>query len=237
MLCTVIGPQRSGTNYLETLLRNNFENVRIQNQDSNHIWKHRVDPKDVKDKLNEKHKYFLIHKNPYKWIESLMKYNADLEKRQGGKAGEYEEKYKNKQDGDIIVEDRRKKKTNVGGALRLYNDLYHNWIDTDLVEVVVVRYEDLLIPQKRDKILQSMVDDHGFKKKRAKGGWDIPNKVGQSDKWDEDKTKQYLDLQHFNKLNQEHLDLVNKYVDAKLMEKFRYPIVRQKGWDINKRKK
>ena len=236
MRVVVLGPQRSGTNYIESLLKNNFEEINVQNQDSKYIWKHRAFPQDVKDKLTKDVKHFVVHKNPYKWVESIMRYNADLEKRFGGTAGQYSDKYKDQQPGDIIVKDKRNKQTNIGGACRLYNDFYNGWIGNEFVDIILVRYEDLLIKSSREQWLQMLVDNHKFKA-RPKGGWNNPDKVGQSDKWNDKRTENYLNLQNFAKLDQAHLDLINKYIEKKWFDQFKYPIVTTKGWNIDQRKR
>lgn len=235
MHATIFGPQRSGTNFLESLLKDNFEDVKIRNQDSNYVWKHCAYPEKFKGKLTDNDSInIVIHKNPYKWLESLMRYNADLDNRYGGKREEYKDLYKVVQEGDITVQDKRGKNTNLGGACRLYNDFYHNWENFKGVDVMWVRYEDLLVEESRARILQQIQNKYKLRKK--KGGWAVPKKVGQSDQWTDQRQQDYLNMSNFDKLEQRHIDLVNKYIDNKLLEKFNYPIISEKGWNINKRR-
>jgi hypothetical protein len=227
MFATVFGPQRSGTNYIESLLKENFDNIRVRNHDSNYVWKHCAYPQKFDNKLtSENNINIVVYKNPYKWIESLIKYNGDLENKFGGKKEEYADKYKTLQEGDVIIKDGRNKNTNVGGACRLYNDFYTNWYDYDKIDIMFVRYEDLLEDDKRAQFLEQIHSKYRLKRKG--GGWVNPRKVGQSDPWTPEKSQVYLQMDKFNVINQVHIDLVNKYIDNKWFEKFKYPLIIKK---------
>jgi hypothetical protein len=66
----VFGIHRSGTNYLMNLLNRNFGKIHEKNTNNNYQprWKHSV----VVDEL-EDYPVFVIYKNVYTWVESILK--------------------------------------------------------------------------------------------------------------------------------------------------------------------
>ena len=80
---TVYAPQRSGTNYLETLIASNFLDAgNCLITDDSYAWKHTTDIKTVIKKYhsNEMHNHIhiLTSKSPYKWIESIKRNPVDI---------------------------------------------------------------------------------------------------------------------------------------------------------------
>ena len=69
----IFGIHRSGTNYLMNLLNRNFGKIHEKNTNNNYQprWKHSV----VVDEL-EDYPVFVIYKNVYTWVESILKRKA-----------------------------------------------------------------------------------------------------------------------------------------------------------------
>lgn len=223
---TVIGMQRSGTNYLEQTLRDNFK-VEILNQEQKYLWKHHAYPNENKHRLREDHAHILMYKNPYKWIESLKKYNADLEKAVGCRP---EHKFANnglsgghQNENDIIIQDKRGRKTNINRALTVYKLMYENWKKQDLVKLYVVKYEDLLT-DKRKSILTEIQTYFGLSKVEGWSEWKNPKKVGQSDNWTEALTKKYLDMTETS-LASEEIKLINSILGEEWISSLGYTII------------
>jgi len=70
----IFGIHRSGTNYLMNLLNRNFGKIHEKNTNNNYQprWKHSV----VVDEL-EDYPVFVIYKNVYTWVESILKRKCD----------------------------------------------------------------------------------------------------------------------------------------------------------------
>ncbi|MAG32238.1 MAG: hypothetical protein CL908_15250 [Deltaproteobacteria bacterium] len=220
-----IGIQRSGTNYLESLIQENFEGMTSKSRDETYIWKHRCRPEDVEHKLDPTKLHLLIYKNPYKWAESIMRFNADLERRVGGDDYQYADLYSEKRRGDVIVRDRKGRRTNLGGGIRLWSDLLGNWLSTRLIEVIPVKYEELLIGSSRERVLAEIGLARGLARKDA-GAWVNPSKVGQSERWDEAKSRHNLDQTRISLLSQRQIDVINRNLDRELMDRLGYEIIR-----------
>ena len=71
----IFGIHRSGTNYLMSLLNSNFGKIHEKNINNNYqpLWKHSV----VVDSNIGDYPTFVIYKNPYTWVESIIKRKQD----------------------------------------------------------------------------------------------------------------------------------------------------------------
>ena len=77
----IFGIQRSGTNYLEQLINTFSGVVATPGVPERGYWKHSAYP--APRFMPQQDIYFLVIKNPFKWLESLHRYNADLSIRSG----------------------------------------------------------------------------------------------------------------------------------------------------------
>ena len=163
----VFGLHRSGTNYLTSLLNVNFKKIIQVNSDGNYtpLWKHSV----VVDSTIGDYPTFVVYKNPYTWVESIIKrrqndgHNIML-------ASKYLPHYVDenryiKTDSDLSYYDG---KISFERLLNIYRQFHENWILNFPKQnnLFVISYEDLLIKEKRDKILDII---------GKKFNWDSPN--------------------------------------------------------------
>jgi hypothetical protein len=117
MYFSIFGLQRSGTTFLEFLIKKNFE-AELKNEAD---WKHSL------SKIEKDHTIFNIYKNPYLWVESVVfREPADL-------LVVYPHLL---EDGYVVGCD----KINLANLAKLYNDYTLNWYNPD----TLVKYEDLI---------------------------------------------------------------------------------------------
>lgn len=221
MYCTVLGIQRSGTNYLETLLTENFSDVSIQNQRTTYVWKHHAYPNRLRRTLsNENRIHFLIFKNPYKWVESLIRYNGDLSIRYGGRKRQHYFKYRLRRFNDIIIKDRRGRTTNLRGALDLYSCLYTNWLSTHLVRIIPIQYEKLLIDDFRESFLFDISKEFSL---NARYSYFVnPTNIRQSEPMSAKRKRSYLNQSSVQMLSDDHIELVNQRISDALFRSLGY---------------
>lgn len=163
----VFGLHRSGTNYLTSLLNVNFKKIIQVNSDGNYtpLWKHSV----VVDSTIGDYPTFVIYKNPYTWVESIIKRRQD-DGHNIMLASKYLPHYVDenryiKTDSDLSYYDG---KISFERLLNIYRQFHENWILNFPKQnnLFVISYEDLLIKEKRDKILDII---------GKKFNWDSPN--------------------------------------------------------------
>lgn len=207
----IYGLQRSGTNYLSTLLQKNFDVEVWMNLGG---WKHGFINKnpskdeifnntDYLTKLKYKDEYIIdlfsnkqvnflcIVKNPYNWLISYKKF-LDL----------------------------TKKKFELVNSVNLWNDIYLNYINND---ITIIRYEDLL--NNFNKTLLLIKDKYDLKSKTK--NFINENKVL---KRNADKNiGETLNEKFINKkinikeyFSSKELKIINKTLNKDLMKKFNY---------------
>lgn len=212
----VVGPQRTGTNYLQFLLKRNFYHANIL-YEHDYIWKHTAYP-DTYKLRNNKVIHIGIIKNPYKWIESLERYSADLADNFGSWKTPMPAYDPNRE--SYYVQDSQGIKIDVEHAITLYNKFYNNWIYQEAVSCPIIKYEDLL-DNKTDtyyRISQST----GLKIKPKP--WTDTNQVDQSEPFTKERKIYYLDdsqtiLTDFQK------EVIKNTVDQNLLRKFSYRLL------------
>lgn len=132
----IIGLQRSGTNFLETLIQHNFKDVEIQCKTETGQWKHSLTIENLFH-FDSIDLVLVIAKNPFTWVESISMRNcADYLTRQN--------KYE--------VFDHNTLSPNCIGGLHLnlkslcktYNDFYKFWLHNFDSKRIFVCYEDIL---------------------------------------------------------------------------------------------
>lgn len=118
----VFGLQKSGTKYLKRLLEVNTD-LKFKTK---YVWKHTMDPLDIKDDDVEK---FWITKSPYNWVRSVIKrHRVDILQKY--------KRYNLKEESETNV-----RGLNVKNLMILYNH-YHTMLNNS--ELTNVRYEELL---------------------------------------------------------------------------------------------
>lgn len=229
---TVFGLQRSGTNFLEQLVTKNIRNTKIVNRwkAGDGIWKHafgienkptdagpigmKGDPEKAKMIGNRIHAIY-IHKHPYSWIQSITTKNVDIKKTYPFVARELNQA------------------ENVLGGLnilhlaQLYYDHTQYWLDkVETRKVYHVKYEDLIFsPEKTKEIVTDIAQF--FNRKLKETNIVIPDKVGQSDKFNEEKRKQYRTYR-ITTLSYEQIMHINTILDRDAMAKQGYTMIETK---------
>ena len=182
----VFGLQRSGTNYLEQLLKTNFSLSRANNSTRNDPnWKHNVNVANIVKESS--HPIFVIHKNPYMWIESIcFRRSVDWTITQNDFPAT-----ERHPDDDYNV---GKEKLNIVNLAKTYQKFYRNWVTRTTPEIkeksFVIKYEDLLVTETRENILQS-INEH-FSYGRHDYNWKNIERVGMSPSWKPTDADMYL---------------------------------------------
>ena len=212
----VLGPQRSGTNYLQFLLKRNFYHANII-YEHEYIWKHTAYP-DRDKLLSKKVIHIGIIKNPYKWVESLERYSADLTDNFGSWKKPMPDYDPDRE--QFYVEDKSGKKVDVEHAIKLYNKFYNNWMTQDKVTFSVIKYEDLL-DDKTDAYKQI---NHKTRLRIKPKPWIDTNQVSQSDLFTKDRRDYYLNEAE-STLTTFQKEVIKNTVDQNLIRKFGYRLL------------
>jgi len=197
----IIGIQRSGTNFLSTLLEDNYDVTSIdtgQNRKPGdpreYFWKHSYKPEQYIDgtdnsssvvvsgieKLKkDKIPTILITKNPYFWVESIKRNSGDI-----GIAGISFVKWNN------IKPIEGKKTIGLAGygyfdlenVCKMWTEYHEYWIENKFSTLHVIRYEDLL--SDTDEKLEEIRDLYNFERKSE--NISIPSVVHMSGKIDKE---------------------------------------------------
>lgn len=208
----IFGLQRSGTNFLEQIIERNF-GVRKQNR-NNSCWKHSIDPPEG---WTAQHPTFIIHKNPYTWVESICYRNTvDWIKRQTT--------YPAKEGPEELL--LGPSNINVKNLALTYAHFQRSWTlkQAEKEKVSIIRYEDLLVQDSREKILEDI--NSNIYQKRKHDRWIIParGKVSQSKDYNEDRESYYLNMKP-SKLSEYHISVINEVLGEDLITDLGYDIL------------
>lgn len=211
----IIGLQRSGTNYLEALVNLNFKNVFWCQYGTLGTSKHKIefDPA-FKDNLNANAKLLIIYKNPYTWIESISnRSSVDYAKMQTkhGKAK------KKRQDGTALGR-------NTMDAVHLaktWNEWAQNWLVNTPLPAIKFKYEDLLIENSRNNIL-NLIGQYLEQEKIPYLNPEL-GKIIYSSRMNEQMISYYLNMKPMSPdFTQKHLDLVNQHISDNSLNAAQY---------------
>lgn len=211
----VFGLQRTGTNYMQTLMEKNF----IEGH-TRAAWKHKLQV-HKEHKLDAKIKdraILIIHKNPYTWIESITKRKrVDFAKTQ--KTFPCKQFETNEEELLAI------NGINLAALAKTWQAHYNNWIlnapDYINRDSTIIRYEDLLDKKTREEILEFIEHKYSFTRKTEE--WINPNTVHMSSTFDEKKRIYYLN--GLSMLTDRQLGLINKHLRADCLEACRYRVL------------
>ena len=210
----IFGLQRSGTNFLQKLIFCNFHARKVNAKEG--AWKHSiVDP----PKYDKSLPTIIIYKNPYTWVESVsMRNNVDWIETQ------------NKYPVNEQIREALKvgpKNMNLRNLCMTYSSFHNNWLRrNDINKYLIIKYEDLLDPEKRSEVLAKIEDRFGFQRK-TRGKWVIPERgdVSQSKDYDEEREKYYLECKP-KYLTSRQINEVNRIVGAKRIMRMGYKILK-----------
>lgn len=218
----IFGIQRSGTNYLETLIEKNFS-VR-KNNPSTRCWKHSI---DMPAGLDPKQPIIVIHKNPYLWVESIAWRNrVDWIKTQ------------TMYPATDVADDQRMmigengKQMNLINLTKTYKHFYNTWFinPDDMIKEtrLVIRYEDLLENEKRGKILGKIHKIFNFRRKTnpLHQGWANPRIGTISQSRDYNATRHHYYTQMKPKyLKPHHIAQMNDILGKTMFNRMRYDML------------
>jgi len=234
---TVFGLQRTGTNFTHQLVINNFQSLNLDQSLIKYAWKHEPDTEFVyklyKKQKKENHAHILVSKDPYKWVESILRNPVDIKIRRPqvlydldtlphDHILEFSTLTKKNMNDSWKLE-----KINLVELVKLYNEFYNNWIDLQpkIKNWNLVKYETLL---DLENCLQFIEDLSQIYK------WNIikhshlviPAHVTLSENWTESlrnkKIQDYWDSNNIKTLTQEQINVVDKHLDKSLLEKLGY---------------
>lgn len=211
----LFGLQRSGTNYLESLIKMNFETVKKNR--SHKSWKHSIDiPKGIIAEKNTD--LVIIHKNPYMWAESILFRNqVDWVKTQ--------KTYDPLEEGPYML-GIGKNKLNLSSVIKTWVHFHESWLFNSMErKTFIVRYEDLLHDEFREDALRGMRDKFGWiKKSEYRAGVfrnPRPGTVSQSTDYDMGRHAYYREMKP-QKLEPVHIEEINSLIDDKFFEIMNY---------------
>jgi len=219
----VFGIHRSGTNYLMNLLNRNFGKIHEKNTNNNYQprWKHSV----VVDEL-EDYPVFVIYKNVYTWVESILKRKCD-DGHNIMLSVKYLPHYIDesryiKLDDDVLYCDDR---VSFEKLINVYRQFYENWMvnfpDEYKKNLFLISYEDLLVEEKRNQILSIIGERFNWK---SPENWINmnPGSVPLSREYTQEMGEYYLNEKPRD-LTIEEIEMIDKIIDEdfklKLKEK------------------
>lgn len=189
----VFGLQKSGTKYLKRLLEVNT-NLKFKTK---YVWKHTMDPLDIKDDGIEK---FWITKSPYNWARSVIKrHRVDILQKY--------KRYDLKEESKTNV-----RGLNVKNLMTLYNHYHTMLVNSELSNI---KYEELL--KNNFEFFKNLYKTKSYDVK-------IPPRqdVSTSKFYIEEETKQeYLSEP---RSNDPLIVQINKYVDKDLVQQMGYKV-------------
>lgn len=200
--------QRSGTNYIEQLMRANYR-VNKKN-DGGKAWKHHV---TIPETLTYDIPTIIMYKNPYLWVESLCFRNSvDWVKTQT--------KYPATTGlAEFLV---GKNKLNIESLAKTYKEWHRNWNTSNPIGYVM-KYEDVLQLETRLKHFENIEKRYGLVRK-GQQLLDIPKgQVGQSRDYNENRHV-YYQSQKTQHLTQKHKNIITSILGPGNIKKWGYDI-------------
>jgi uncharacterized protein YuzB (UPF0349 family) len=194
----VNGIQRSGTNYLTSILELNT-NLDVSEYDNLH-WKHDICKYDLNGKSNKK-SIITIIKNPYTWVESICYRNrVDII--------EYHSNHNLTYNHGMMIND-----INLENLILLYKSFYDSWYTFG---TKVVKYEYLLNQRNIKKFLYK---EHNIISKIPI----IPEKVSYSDYFIQENVN-YYQKQETIYLEKKHIQKINDILTNDFFIRYNYNI-------------
>jgi len=206
------GLQRSGTNYLQTLVEKNFKDVRLNRDFPSEFWKHAIDMPESQY-ICPTTFLFVVHKNPYTWIESLFKIDIGWKQKQ------------TTYDASVGPEEHMIDGWNIVSLAKTYKHFHNTWIwklDKRFHHRSLdVRYEDLLVTDDRNMILSEIQKRFGPEKR---GRWINPSIVPMSGSFT-NKMQDYYLKGIPEKLSDFHIDLINETIGEDKIRSLGYEVL------------
>jgi hypothetical protein len=183
----IFGLQRSGTNYIEQLIKENFIGLDMANV-RGHAWKHSI---DVPDDMTKNIVPIIVYKNKYTWIESIV-FRTPID-------------FFKKQTMYLPSSD------NIEAIAKTYKHWCQTWLNEYSDECIIIKYEDLLNDTKRECFLETIRTIYQVERKHAHWVNIEPGKVSISRKYTKDMQEYYL-KEKPALLTQEQIDTINTII-------------------------
>lgn len=239
---TVFGLQRSGTNFLEGCIRNNFIDVKVCNTfRQNGIWKHvyniennSENAKETGKRGSQKHFDMIgkeisgvhIHKHPYSWIESILRKKVDIEKTYSFVT--------DKKNAEAFMIRNNLNIRNLAELHRNHSSYWMNVCDNSNKNMFRLRYEDLISSPEDTKDYIRKIAEHFNVNLKNEKNLHIPEKVGQSDKFTDQKREMYKNFK-LQYLNWKQIEIINEILDENVVSRQGYELIKSKE-EYNKNK-
>lgn len=186
---------RSGSNFLCKLIVDNFHNCDfIERQRGDKGWKHGMFHPTYMDK---KDFCLIIARHPIKWVNSCLRFNADMWK--WWNVNNYE--------GEGLSFEYKDRHVSIPKMISKWNDFYKEWIQS--TDCSVVWYPDLLQDDSRERILTKIGQDNNLERKTKE--IEVPEKVQHSKQFTEEKRINEANLEINNELDKRS-PVMKKYI-------------------------
>lgn len=209
---TVFCAQRSGSNYLQRLIEFNCkECISLEFKHTKHQWKHApFSP------YYGKHIDFgiLLAKHPIKWVNSCMRFNADMWKWWGVSMSS-EWTVTDEFDRDLFFK-YKEVHVSIPRMINRWNRFYNAWLEHSKCKFVW--YPDLLEERSRSVILDEIALENNLIRNP---GFVNPKRVQHSDEFTEEKRARELDINDNDMINDKPhiIEYINDNIDYKLLDK------------------
>jgi hypothetical protein len=235
----IIGLQRSGTNYLSTLLENNYKvdsidtgQKRKGNEPRKYFWKHSYDPEQYEEGTNNSPASvstgiknlkssniptILITKNPYFWLESVKRGPGDI-----GKSGISFVKWARIKttSGKPTVKLGPYGHHDLENVCKMWVDYHRFWIENNFSSLHVLRYEDLLkSPETEIQQIENM-----FNLERRNKDLDIPKKVHMSKNFDPKRIQRSIE-QKYPDISEQEKKIMTSVLQKEVLDFYKYRLL------------
>lgn len=219
----MFGPQRSGTNYLQQLIAQNFVGVGLLNRDPIN-WKHSI---TVPNQYNTTVMTIILSKNPYMWVESVgIRDFVDWPVRQT----QYSIVEPCDPEYTLIASDKTfykipDQKVNMLNLCRAYHDFYTNWLPMIKYDNIShIRYEDIIEKRSRESTLETIQRLGSFDRKNDIWVNPSPGSISQSNTYNIEREKYYRSLTP-KYLTTKQIQKINEIVGVDVITKLGYEIL------------
>lgn len=239
MKIKVIGIQRSGTNYISTLLEDNFHVNSIDTgigrkpgDPREYFWKHSYNPDQYEQNTDnspevvksgitnlkkDKIPTILITKNPYFWLESVKRVPGDI-----GKKNITFVKWRN-----LIWKGSKPtirlldlEVFDLESVCKMWNDYHSFWIENKFENLHTLRYEDLISQVDKEIDIISTKFNLETKAQKIK----IPKKVHMSQDFDAKRIQRSIDQKSPN-ISEEEKKIMTSTLSTEVLEFYNYKIL------------
>jgi len=194
---------RSGSNFLEQLIIQNSKTPLdcIQSNRTNNEWKH---CEWYPSYLDGKMFTCVIARNPSKWVNSCVTFNADMWKWWDVNTNEQSQ----------LTFDYKDRIVSIPKMITKWNRFYKNWLNS--TNSYFVWYTDTIEPQSRYNLLLDL--SQSYKLRMDMDNIIIPSKVEHSENYNNTKIEQEFDLDYLPNLTAKQIEYIKDNVDKDLIK-------------------